>query len=39
MYARVANFEGGDPSLIDEQVEERRRQMASARSGELPEGA
>jgi hypothetical protein len=39
MYARVATFEGGDPSLIDDQVEEMRRQMATARSGEPPEGA
>ena len=39
MYARVAMFEGGDPSLIDDQVEEMRQQMATARSGELPEGA
>ena len=39
MYARVATFEGGDPSLIDDQVEEMRRQMATARSGELPAGA
>lgn len=39
MYARVATFEGGDPSLIDDQVDEMRRQMTTARSGDLPEGA
>ena len=36
MYARVARFEGNDPSLIDEQVAEMKRQMSAARSGELP---
>jgi hypothetical protein len=39
MYARVARFEGLDPSRIDEDVAEMKRQMASGRSGELPEGA
>jgi hypothetical protein len=39
MYARVARFEGGDPSRIDDQIAEMREQMASARSGELPAGA
>jgi hypothetical protein len=39
MYARVASFEGGDPSLIDEQVADMKRQMAAARSGELPSDA
>lgn len=39
MYARVASFEGGDPSLIDQQVADMRQQMAVARSGELPAGA
>jgi hypothetical protein len=39
MYARVATFEGGDPSLMDDQVDEMRRQMTTARSGDLPEGA
>jgi hypothetical protein len=37
MYARVARFEGLDPSRIDEQVGEMKAQMTSARaSGELP---
>jgi hypothetical protein len=39
MYARVARFEGGDPSKIDEQADEMRREMQAAREGGLPEGA
>ena len=39
MYARVARFEGGDPSKIDEQADEMRRQMQASREGGLPEGA
>jgi hypothetical protein len=40
VYVRVARFEGLDPSRIDEQVAERRKQMLAAHaSGELPEGA
>jgi hypothetical protein len=39
MYARVARFEGGDPSLIDEQVAEMKEQMAAARTGNLPADA
>jgi hypothetical protein len=40
MYARIARFEGLDPSRIDEDVAEMKRQLTSARSsGELPEGA
>ena len=39
MYARVARFEGGDPSRIDEQVTEMKEQMAAARSGNLPAAA
>jgi hypothetical protein len=39
MYARVARFEGLDPSRIDEQVAEMKQQMAAGRTGELPEGA
>jgi hypothetical protein len=39
MYARLARFEGNDPSLVDEQVAEMRQQMTAARSGELPPGA
>jgi hypothetical protein len=37
VYARIARFEGGDVSLIDEQIAEMRQQMTSARSGELPD--
>jgi hypothetical protein len=36
MYARVARFEGQDPSLVDQQVAEMKRQMEAGRSGELP---
>ena len=39
MYARVARFEGGDPSRVDEQIEETRRQIAAAQSPDAPEGA
>lgn len=40
MYARVARFEGLDPSQIDQGVEEMKRQMDAGRaSGELPPGA
>lgn len=39
MYARVARFEGIDASRIDEQAADMRRQMATARPGDLPEGA
>ena len=39
MYARVARFEGGDPSRIDEQVTEMKEQMAAARTGNLPADA
>jgi hypothetical protein len=36
MYARVARFEGGDPSRIDDESAEMKKQIASARSGDLP---
>ena len=36
MYARVAQFEGGDASRIDEDVADMKRQMDAARSGDLP---
>jgi hypothetical protein len=36
MYARVARFEGQDPSLVDRQVAEMKGQMEAGRSGELP---
>jgi hypothetical protein len=39
VYARIAQFEGGDVSLIDEQIAEMRQQMTSARSGGLPADA
>ena len=35
MYARVARFEGGDVSRIDEDVADMKRQMDAARSGDL----
>ncbi len=37
MYARVARFEGGDPSRIDEDIADMKRQMDAARSGDVPE--
>jgi hypothetical protein len=39
MYARIARFEGGEPSRIDEQVAEMKMQMQSAKSGGLPADA
>lgn len=40
MYARIARFEGLDPSRMDEQVAEMKRQIDDLRtSGEFPEGA
>ena len=39
MYARIARFEGGDPSRIDAQLAEMRTQMQSAKSGGLPAGS
>ena len=39
MYARIARFEGLDPSRIDDDIAEMKRQMDAGRSGELPEGA
>jgi hypothetical protein len=40
MYARIARFEGLDPSRIDEQVAEMKRQINESRaSGELPTDA
>ena len=39
MYARVVRFEGGDPSVIDEQVADMKRQMDAARSGDVPADA
>lgn len=40
MYARIARFEGLDPSRIDEGVAEMKRQIDEGRtSGELPAGA
>jgi hypothetical protein len=39
VYARIARFEGGDPSKIDEGVAELKAQMESARSGGLPADA
>ena len=40
MYARIARFEGLDPSRIDEQVAEMKRQIDEGRAaGDLPAGA
>ena len=39
MYARIARFEGGERSQIDEQVAEMKMQMQSAKSGGLPADA
>jgi hypothetical protein len=40
MYARVARFEGLEPSRIDEQIAEMKRQIDESRaSGDLPDGA
>jgi hypothetical protein len=39
MYARVARFEGLDPSRIEQDVADMKRQMDAGRSGEVPEGA
>lgn len=39
MYARVARFEGLDPSRIDDDIADMKRQMDAGRSGEIPEGA
>jgi hypothetical protein len=40
MYARIARFEGLDPSRIDEQVAEMKRQIDESRAtGDLPTGA
>lgn len=39
MYARIARFDGLDPSRIDEQIAERRRHMDGARWRRLPDGA
>ena len=39
MYARLARFEGSDVSKLDEQIEELRKQLAAARSGDLPADA
>ena len=39
MYARIARFEGGDVSKIDEEIADMRRQIDETRAGGLPEGA
>jgi hypothetical protein len=39
MYARLVRFEGGDPSLIDEQIADMKRQMDASRSGDVPADA
>ena len=35
MYARLARFEGSDPSKLDEQIEELRQQLAGHEIGRL----
>jgi len=39
MYARVVRFEGGDPSVVDEQIADMKRQMDAARAGDVPPDA
>jgi hypothetical protein len=39
MYVRVARFEGVDPSRIDEQIADLRRQVEATRDGNLPPDA
>ncbi|MBA3433668.1 MAG: hypothetical protein H0U08_06205 [Actinobacteria bacterium] len=39
MHARIARFEGGDASRIDEQIAEMRSQITETRSGGLPDNA
>jgi hypothetical protein len=39
MYARLVRFEGGDPSVIDEQIADMKRQMDAARAGDVPADA
>ena len=36
MFVRVARFEGIDTSQIDEQAAEMKRQIDSARAGDVP---
>jgi hypothetical protein len=38
MYARIAQFEGLDPSRIDADIADMKAQMGAARAGNLPEG-
>src|SRR5262245_1712247 len=39
MYARVVRFEGGDPSVIDQEIADMKAQMDAARSGDVPADA
>ena len=39
MYARVARFEGGDVSRIDEEIAGMKRQMDEIKSGNVPADA
>jgi hypothetical protein len=39
MYARVARFEGGDTSTLDEDIADMKRQMDAFRSGDVPADA
>jgi hypothetical protein len=39
MYVRAARFEGVDPSRIDEQIADLRRQVQATRDGNLPADA
>ena len=39
MYARIAKFEGGDPTRIDGEMDQMRKQMRDARERGLPSDA
>jgi hypothetical protein len=39
MYARIARFDGLDPSRIDDDIADMKQQMNAGRSGALPEDA
>jgi len=38
MYARIAHFDGIDPSQVDGDTAEMKAQMEAARAGNVPEG-
>jgi hypothetical protein len=39
MYARIAHFEGADPSTIDADLADMKRQLEAARAGQMPDNA